>query len=105
MILLKSYAVTLPFKVAAQFARDTLSQYGDKFCEIVEKADFKEQIYGPDTILLQGHAVTLTFKEATQMLRATRRLYMVIISLKKFRNPTSNNEVMGLTRFCCKVML
>jgi hypothetical protein len=33
---------------------------------------------------LQGHAVTLTFKEATQMLRATRRLNMVIISVKKF---------------------
>jgi hypothetical protein len=33
-------------------------------------------------ILLQGHAVTLTFKVATQMLRMTRRLNMVIISLK-----------------------
>jgi len=56
-------------------------------------------------ILLQGHALTLTFKVATQMLRVTRRLNMVIISVKKFRNPTSNNEVMGQTRFCCKVML
>ena len=61
--------------------RDTSSQYGDKFCEIVEKADFKEQIYGPDTILLQGHAVTLTFKGAPEMLRATRRLNMVNISV------------------------
>jgi len=56
-------------------------------------------------ILLQGNAVTLTFKVATQMLRATRRLNMVIISVKYFLNPTSNNKVMGRTRFCCKVML
>jgi len=49
-------------------------------------------------ILLQGHAVTLTFKVATQILRATRRLNMVVISVKYFRNPTSNNEVMGRTR-------
>ena len=34
------------------------------------------------TRLLQGHAVTLTFKVGTQMLRATRRLNMVIISVK-----------------------
>jgi hypothetical protein len=33
-------------------------------------------------ILLQGHAVTLTFKIETQMLRATRRLNMVIITVK-----------------------
>jgi len=33
-------------------------------------------------ILLQGHAVTLTFKVATQILLATRRPYMVIISVK-----------------------
>jgi len=32
--------------------------------------------------LLQGHAVTLTFKVATQMLCATRRLNMVVISVK-----------------------
>jgi len=32
--------------------------------------------------LLQGHAVTLTFKVATQMVLATRRLNMVIISVK-----------------------
>jgi len=43
------------------------------------------------TILLQGHAVTLTFKVATQMLLATRHLNMVIISVKKFKNPTLNN--------------
>jgi len=61
-------------------ARDTWSQYGDHFCEIVSKSDFKR--YGPDTILLQGHAVTLTFKVATQILRATRHLNMVIISVK-----------------------
>jgi len=35
-----------------------------------------------DTILLQGHAVTLTFKVATQMLCVTRRLNMVVISVK-----------------------
>jgi len=40
--------------------------------------------YGPDTILLQGHTVTLTFKVETQMLFATRRLNMVIISVKYF---------------------
>jgi len=33
-------------------------------------------------MLLQGHAVTLTFNEATQLLFATRRLNMVIISVK-----------------------
>jgi len=56
-------------------------------------------------ILLQGYAVTLTFKVVTQMLRATHRLNMVIISVKYFQNPTSNNKVMGRTRFCYKVML
>jgi len=35
-------------------------------------------------ILLQGRALTLTLKVATQMLRATRRLNMVIISVKYF---------------------
>jgi len=50
-------------------ARYMSSQYGDHFCEIVLKSDFK-QSYGQDTILLQCHAVTLTFKVATQMLRA-----------------------------------
>jgi len=65
-------------------ANDTLSQYGDHYCVIVSKSDFKKQSYGPDMILLQCHAVTLTFKVATQMLRATRRLYMVIISVKYF---------------------
>jgi len=35
-----------------------------------------------DTILLQGHAVTSPFKVATQMLHATRRLNMMIISVK-----------------------
>jgi hypothetical protein len=33
-------------------------------------------------ILLQGHAVTLAFKVATQMLCGTRRLNMLIISVK-----------------------
>jgi len=37
-----------------------------------------------DTILLQGHAVTLNFKVVTKILGATRRLSMVIISVKKF---------------------
>jgi len=48
-------------------ARDMLSQYGDNFCEIVWKSDFKKPSHCPDTILLQGHAVTLTFKVATQI--------------------------------------
>jgi hypothetical protein len=61
---------------------DTLSQYGDNFCEIVVKSDFKLRSYAPDMILLQGHAVTLTFKVATQMLHATRQFNMVIISVK-----------------------
>ena len=55
--------------------------------------------------MLQGHALTLTFKAGTLILRATGRLNMVIISVKQFQNPTSNNEVMGRTQFCCKVML
>jgi len=33
-------------------------------------------------ILLHSHAVTLTFKVVTQMLRVTRRLNMVVISVK-----------------------
>jgi len=82
-----------------------LSQYGDHFCEIFSKSDFKLQCYGPNTNLLQGGAVTLTFKVATQMLRATRRLNMVIISVKYFLNPTSNNNVMGRTQIYCKVAL
>jgi len=35
-------------------SRNTSSQYGDHFCEIVLKSDFKTRSYGPDTILLQG---------------------------------------------------
>ena len=62
-------------------ARDTTSQYGDHFCEICFKFNFKKQSYGPDTILLQGRAVTLTFKVETQMLCPTRRLNMVVISV------------------------
>jgi len=61
---------------------DMSSHYGDHFCEIVVKSDFKYESYGPDTILLQGHAVTLTFKVGTQILLATCRLNMVIISVK-----------------------
>jgi len=49
-------------------------------------------------ILLQGHAVTLTFNVASQMSQQTRHLNMVIIFVKYFYNPTSNNEVMGQTR-------
>jgi len=56
-------------------------------------------------ILLKGHAVTLTFKVAAQMLHVTRCLNMMIISVKLFQNLTINNEVMGRTQFCCKVML
>jgi len=55
--------------------------------------------------MMQGHAVTLIFKVATQILRTTRRPNMVIISVKYFRNPISNNKVSGRTLFCCKVML
>jgi len=33
-------------------------------------------------ILLPGHAVTLTFRVATQILLKTRRLNMVVISVK-----------------------
>jgi len=54
------------------FARDASSQYGDHFCEIFSKCDFKYQSYWPDTIFMQGHAVTLTFKVATQMLPSTQ---------------------------------
>jgi len=49
--------------------------------------------------MVKGHAVTLTFKVAAQILHATCRLNMVIISVKLFRNMTSNNKVMGRTRF------
>jgi len=63
-------------------ARKTSSQYGDHVCELFSKSDFKQQSYGPETILLQGHAMTLIFKVVTQMLSATRRLNMVIISVK-----------------------
>ena len=48
--------------------------------------------------MLQGRAVTLNFKVGTQMLRATHGLNMVVISVKLFLNPTSNNEVMGRTQ-------
>jgi hypothetical protein len=44
-------------------AHDTLSQYGDHYCEIVVKSYFKKRSYGLDTIVLQGHAVTLTHKQ------------------------------------------
>jgi len=60
--------------------RDTSSQYGDHFCEIFSKSDFKYPSYEPDTILLQGRPVTL--KVGTQMLCATRRLNMEVISVK-----------------------
>jgi len=53
--------------------------------------------------------VTLTFKVATQTLRATRHRNMVIISVKYFRNQTSNNKVMGqhdfAARSCCDLDL
>jgi len=56
-------------------------------------------------ILLQGNAVTLTFKVAAQMFHATRCLNMVIISVKLFRNQTSNNKFINRKRFYFKVML
>jgi len=58
------------------------TQYADHFCVIVVKPNFKLPSYGADMILLHGHAVTLTLKIATQILLATRRLNMVIISVK-----------------------
>jgi hypothetical protein len=61
---------------------NTLSQYGDHFCEIVVKSDFKKRSNVPDMILLQGHAVTLTFKVGTQMMHASRQFNMMIISVK-----------------------
>jgi len=63
-------------------ACDMSSKYGDHFCKIVVKSNFKRPSCGADTILLQGHAVTLTFKIATQILLTTRQLNMVIISMK-----------------------
>jgi len=61
------------------------TQYGDRFCKIVVKPDFKKQSYGLDTILLQGHTVTLTFKVTTQILLSTRCLNMMIIPWKSFK--------------------
>ena len=78
----QDHAVTLTFKVATQLACDTSYQYGYHFCEKVLKSDLKKRNYEPDIILLQGHAVTLTLKLTTQLLHATRRLNIVIISVK-----------------------
>jgi len=47
----------------------------------------------------------LDLQGSDQNLRGTRRLNMAIISVKYFQNPTSNNKVMGRTRFCSKAML
>ena len=64
--------------------RDTSSQYGDNFCEIVVKSDFKLSSYGADTILLQGHAVTLTFKVATQIyVPSFMHLTLIVFKLSK----------------------
>ena len=56
-------------------------------------------------IFSQGHAVTLTFKRATLMLCATCCLNMAIISVKKFKNPTSNKKLWAghnfASRSCC----
>jgi len=85
MILLQGHAVTLTFKLQGidlNVVRDTSSHYGDNFCNIVLKSNFKKPSYSADTILLQGHAVPLTFKVATQILHVTRHLNMVIISVK-----------------------
>ena len=62
--------------------RDMSSQYGDHVCKIVLISNFKKTSYGADMILLQAHAVTLTFKVVTKILHVTRRLNMVIISMK-----------------------
>jgi len=60
-------------------------------------------------ILLKGHAVTLTFKVAAQMLHVTRRLNMVIISVKLFQNLTTNKELWARHNFaarsCCDLDL
>ena len=71
-------------------ARHTWSQYGDDFCKIVSKSDFKKQRYGPDTILQQGHAVTLTFKVATQILRV-HIVHIAPYSCTKFHAPSFNS--------------
>ena len=95
-ILLKGHAVTLTFitklwtrlDFAARpccdlelpgrdpnVAHDTLSNYGDHFCEIVSKSDFKKQSYWPDKILtarsccdldLQGNDLNLVRDTLTQ---------------------------------------
>ena len=63
------------------------------------------------TKLLAGHDFAARsccdhdLKGSNLNLYATRRLKMMIISVKYFRNPTSNNKVMSRTRFCCKVAL
>jgi len=66
------------------------SEYGNYFCEIILKSDFKEQSYGPDKILLQGHAVTLTFKVATQMLRV-HIVHIATYAHTKFHAPRLNS--------------
>jgi len=73
-----------PSKSDPNVARDTPRQYDDQLCKIIVKSDFKKQSYWPNTILPKGHAVTLTFKVAAKMLHVTRRLKMVIISVKLF---------------------
>jgi len=39
--LLQGHDVTLTFGSEPNIARDALSQYGDQYCEIVVKSDFK----------------------------------------------------------------
>jgi len=70
--------------------RDMSSHYGDHFCEIVEKSDFKLQSYGPDTILLQGHDLTLIFKLATKMLRV-HIVHIATYACTKFHAPSFNS--------------
>ena len=64
-----------------------LSQYDDHLCKKckigLQITNTCEDVKKLDTILLLSLAVTLTFEVATQILRATRRLNMVIISVKK----------------------
>jgi hypothetical protein len=63
-------------------ARDTSIQYNDYLCVIVVKLTTNNEVMDRTQFLLQCHAMTLTFKVATEILHATRRLNIVINSVK-----------------------
>ena len=78
--MLKGHAVTLTFK---KWPKCSATCCLNMMIIYVKKCKIRLQITKLwDTNLLLGHAVTLTFKVAAQMLHATRRLNMVIISVK-----------------------